>query len=205
METETENEPGTFVFQIMQGDIALLDIREGIIVNPSNTGLILNRSVSDSIARHAGPEFQQKMHTKRSQLPQNRLELGRVIETEPGLLHAKYVLHVSIIGKKAVDRNLITNSIINCFDRAERLGANAIAFPPLGVGVGKFPFEEFLDIFYTIVLEELPRSESLLTVVLCLDEAEFVLATKHVEENREKVPRNVKIEFSQSSWTGTGI
>ncbi len=202
---ETENEPGTFVFQIMQGDIALLDIRDGIIVNPSNTGLILNRSVSDSIARHAGPDFQQKMHTKRSQLPQNRLELGRVIETEPGLLHAKYVLHVSIIGKNAVDKKLIMNSLINCFDRAERLEATAIAFPPLGVGVGKFPFDEFLSIFYTIVLEELPRSESLLTVVLCLDENEFAQATKHVEENKDQVPPNVTIEFSKTAWTGAGI
>src|SRR5690606_24010918 len=109
-------------FTITYGDISLLQLREGAIVNPSNTGLILGSGVSELIARRAGPDFQQKLHTARTRIPGNRLDMGRALDTEPGGLSVKRLIHVSIIGKKKVDRRLITNSILNVYDLAEELG-----------------------------------------------------------------------------------
>ena len=197
-------EDKSFVFTITHGDISLLQLREGAIVNPSNTGLILSRGVSESIARRAGPDFQQKLHTARSRLYQNRLDMGRCIDTEPGALQAKRVIHASIIGKKPVDRNLITNAILNVYDLAEELELTEIAFPALGVGIGKFPIEEFVELFFTITMEELPRCEFLKHSILCLfDEEEHALATAYASEHADQVPDEVTVEITQSNmWTG---
>lgn len=191
-------------FTITYGDISLLQLRDGAIVNPSNTGLILGSGVSEAIARRAGPDFQQKLHTTRSRLPGNRLDPGRAIDTESGGLSSKRLIHVSIVGKKKVDKRLITNSIINVYDLAEEIGITQIAFPALGVGLGKFPVEQFVELFFQITCEELPRSETLEHVILCLfDEAEFEVARAYAEAHQDEVPPSITMEVKASSgWTG---
>ena len=203
-EESEEAEPIPRLFTVTHGDISLLQMREGAIVNPSNTGLILGSGVSESIARRAGPDFQQKLHTARSRLYGNRLEPSRALATEPGGLVARNIIHVSIIGKKKVDTKLITNAILNVYDLAEEMGLQEIAFPALGVGLGKFPLEEFIELFFKITIEELPRSESLVHVVLCLyDEAEFSVGNDYIEANRDKVPEIITLDISRNtSWTG---
>lgn len=199
-----EQEPRRFT--ITHGDISLLQMQDGAIVNPSNTGLILGSGVSESIARRAGPDFQQKLHTARSALYKNRLDVGRTMDTEPGAIQAERIIHVSIIGRKTVDRNLITNSILNVYDLAEEIEMKSIAFPALGVGLGKFPLEEFIELFFQITVEELPRSETLEHVILCLfDEGEFDVATEYVQEHADSVPDSVILEISHNTmWTGFG-
>lgn len=199
-----EQEPRRFT--VTHGDISLLQMPEGAIVNPSNTGLILGSGVSESIARRAGPDFQQKLHTARSGLYKNRLDTGRAMDTEPGAIQAKRLIHVSIIGKKKVDRRLITNAILNVYDLAEDIGLKSIAFPALGVGLGKFPLEEFIELFFQITTEELPRSETLEHVILCMfDETEFETATNYVQEHADDVPDTIIMEISHNTmWTGFG-
>ncbi len=203
-EVEEEEEPRRFT--ITHGDISLLQMQDGAIVNPSNTGLILGSGVSEAIARRAGPDFQQKLHTARSRLYKNRLDIGRALDTEPGAIQAKRLIHVSIIGKKKVDRRLITNAILNVYDLAEDIEIKSIAFPALGVGLGKFPLDEFIELFFQITIEELPRSETLEHVILCLfDETEFETATQYVQEHADAVPDNIILEISRNTmWTGLG-
>lgn len=205
-EMEEEEEVIPRLFSITHGDISLLQMKEGAIVNPSNTGLILGSGVSESIARRAGPDFQQKLHTARTALYANRLDPGRVLDTEPGGLSVKRLLHVSIIGRKKVDRKLITNAILNVYDRAEELELNSLAFPALGVGLGKFPLEEFVELFFQITLEELPRSETLKHVILCLfDENEFDVATAYAEDHSDSIPETITVEITRNTmWTGLG-
>lgn len=204
LDTEFEVKQFPRLFTITHGDISLLQMREGAIVNPSNTGMILGSGVSESIARRAGPDFQQKLHMARSGLYGNRLELGRAIDTEPGGIAAKRVIHVSLIGKKKVDRKLIANAILNVYDLAEEIGMREIAFPALGVGLGKFPLSDFVELFFKITREELPRSETLEHVVLCLfDESEFDVAAQYAEAHRSTVPDIVTLEVSRNtSWAG---
>lgn len=190
-------------FTITHGDITLLQLRDGAIVNPSNTGLILNSGVSEQIARRAGPMFQQQLHTARSTLHQNRLDLGRAMETDAGQLNTEYLIHVSIVGRKKADRALITDAILNVYDLAERLALPVIAFPALGVGVAKFPLDEFLELFWQITLEELPRSESLEHVILCLyDENEFNQARALADKRSDEIPETIELEIAEGSmWT----
>ncbi len=203
-ELEEESEPIPRLFTVTHGDISLLQLREGAIVNPSNTGLILGSGVSESIARRAGPDFQQKLHMARSGLYGNRLDPSKAIATEPGGLTAKRLIHVSIIGKKRVDTKLITNAILNVYDLAEEIGMTQLAFPALGVGLGKFPLEEFVELFFKITIQELPRSESVEHVVLCLyDEAEFAVAHDYIEAHESEVPEIITLELTRSTnWAG---
>lgn len=201
---DEESEQIPRLFTVMQGDISLLQMRDGGLVNPSNTGLILGSGVSESIARRAGPDFQQKLHMARSGLYGNRLDPGKVLDTEPGGLSVKRVIHVSLIGKKKVDRKLITTALLNTYDRAEELGLKALAFPPLGVGLGKFPLAEFVELFFQITTEELPRSESVEHVVFCLsDEADFRVASEYIEAHRAEVPEIITLEIGRATnWAG---
>lgn len=200
-EEELEERPRRFT--ITHGDITLLQLREGAMVNPSNTGLILGSGVSESIARRAGPQFQQKLHMARSSLYKNKLDLGQAMDTEAGQLPCKRLIHVSIIGKKKVDKRLITTAILNVYDLAEEIGIDEIAFPALGVGVGKFPIEDFVELFFTITMEELPRSESIEHVVLCLfDEHEFDIARAYYEEHKDEIPEIVTVDIVENTMWG---
>lgn len=191
-------------FTITFGDISLLQLRDGAIVNPSNTGLILGSGVSELIARRAGPFFQQQLHTIRTGLPGNRLEPGQVVVTDSGQLPSKNIIHISLIGKKKVDRKLITNALLTIYDTADSIEVSELAFPALGVGVAKFPIEDFISLFWKITLEELPRCESVRHVVLCLyNEQEFEVVRNYVEKHKSEVPESVQLEVkAATSWSG---
>lgn len=190
---------------ITNGDMTLINLKEGAMVNPSNTGLILGSGVSEMIARRAGPFFQQQLHTVRSGLPGNRLEPGRAVDTDPGQLACKRLIHVSLLGKKKVDRRLVSSALLSIYDLAEELEIKEIAIPPLGTGVGKFPFEEFLEIFWKITIEELPRAEHVEHVILCLqDEDEYLLADAYSKEHADDAEEElITLESTRSNmWAG---
>lgn len=192
---------------ITHGDMTLLNLREGAMVNPSNTGLILGSGVSEMIARRAGPFFQQKLHTVRSGLPGNRLEPGRAVATEGGQLACKHLIHTSLLGKKKVDKKLVTSALLAVYDLAEEMGIKEIAIPPLGTGVGKFPFEDFLEIFWTITMEELPRAEHVEHVILVLsDENEFAAAEAYAMQNADDADEElITLAYTRSNmWSGLG-
>ena len=184
---------------ITQGDITLLPLEGGAIVNPSNTGMILGSGVGEAITRRAGPFIQQTLHMKRSQLDGNRLEPGEAIETEAGQLNADWLIHVSILGAKDVDKRLISNCILNAYDLAEKLGVEVLAFPPLGVELAQFPLQDFLDLFARITVEELPRADHLKGVILCAeDEHDFEKCAEYSRQHREDLPEEIELEISQS-------
>ena len=193
LEYEEEEEviqPGRLV--ITYGDITLMPVREGAIVNPSNTGMILNAGVGLQIARRAGPFIQQTLHMARSGLRQGRLDPGQAIDTEPGQLPCKRLIHVAIVGARRINNKLISRSILNVIDHADELELPRIAMPPIGVETARFNLEEFLDLFWRITSEELPRMNHLHEIVLVApDEESFerirAFAAEHVDELHESI------------------
>lgn len=181
---------------ITQGDITLLPLEGGGIVNPSNTGMILNRGVSQQISRRAGPFIQQTLHMKRSRLRNNRLEPGQAIDTEAGQLPVKTLIHVSILGAKRINKRLISNCILNAYDLAEDLELDSLAFPALGTETAGFPIDDFLDLFWRITNEELPRSEHLQHVVLCISEQdEFERTCDFLEERLDELSDEIHVDI----------
>jgi O-acetyl-ADP-ribose deacetylase (regulator of RNase III) len=181
---------------ITQGDITLLPLSDGAIVNPSNTGMILNRGVSSQIVRRAGPFIQQTLHMRRSGLHKNRLEPGEAIETEAGQLPVKTLIHVSILGAKKIDERLISNCILNAYDLVEDLELTAVAFPAVGVESANFPMEKFLDLFFRITNEEVPHSETIRDVLLCLDDQQhFEMTQDYLEENFDMLDERIEVNI----------
>lgn len=184
---------------VTQGDITLLPLENGALINPSNTGMILGSGVGEAITRRAGPFIQQTLHMKRSQLDENRLDPGEAVETEAGQLSAKYLIHVSILGAQDVDKRLISNCILNAYDLAEELEVGVVAFPPLGVELAQFPLEDFLDLFARITVEELPRADHLENVILCSDDDhDFEAIAEYCETHRTDLPELIELEISES-------
>jgi O-acetyl-ADP-ribose deacetylase (regulator of RNase III) len=184
------------ILTITQGDITILPLENGAIVNPSNTGMILGRGVSAQITRRAGPFIQQALHMKRSRLRNNRLEPGHTVATEAGQLPVKYLIHASILGAKKVNKRLISNCILSSYDLAEELELNTLAFPALGTVIAGFPLEKFLKLFWRITNEELPSSEHLDQVILCLSsEEDFEATADFLEANLDSISDRIELDF----------
>lgn len=184
---------------IIQGDITLLPLRQGAIVNPSNTGLILtSRGVGQQIQRRAGPFIQQTLHTERSKLRGGRIEAGQAVDTDPGQLQIRRLIHVAIVGARKINARLISRCLLSAYDLADELELEQLAIPPLGPGITRFPMDEFLDIFWKISSEELPRLEHVKEVYLCLNEQEdFELAHQYAREHAHEFPESVRLEISE--------
>jgi O-acetyl-ADP-ribose deacetylase (regulator of RNase III) len=181
---------------ITQGDITLLPLKNGAIVNPSNTGMILGRGVSSQISRRAGPFIQQTLHMKRSRLRNNRLEPGQAIATEAGQLPVKNLIHVSILGAKRINKRLISNCILNAYDLAEEMELDSLAFPALGTVIAGFGLNDFLDLFWRITNEELPQAEHLQHVLLCVgDQDDFESTADFMEENFDLLSDEINVDL----------
>lgn len=197
-----ENNEQTRRLIVTQGDITLMPLPQGALVNPSNTGMILGRGVSAAIARRGGPFIQQTLHMARSGLRNNRLEPGRAIDTEPGQLHAKRLIHVAIIGAKKINSRLISNAILNAFDLADDKGYKQVAFPAIGCGMAGFPLDKFLELFWRIMAEEYPKSSNLREVYLCMfNEEEFAAARDFAIAHQDELPKSLSLEINETGFT----
>ncbi len=182
---------------VTQGDLTMMPMRDGALINPSNTGLILtSRGLSSQIARRAGPFIQQSLHTARSRLKQGRLEPGQVLDTEPGQLQVKRLIHVAIVGGRKVNKRLISRGLLNALDLADELQLTQVGLPPMGMEVPKFEMAEFLDLFWRITVEELPQMDYLRTVVLSMETEEtFQQAKAFTLEHQDELPEEISLEI----------
>lgn len=183
---------------IIQGDITLLPLRDGAILNPSNQGLILtNRGIGQQILRRAGPFIQQTLHTERSKRRNGRLESGQVMATNAGQLQVQKLIHISVVGGRKVNKRLISRGLLNAYDMADELGMRALGVPPIGPYISKFELSEFLDVFWRITAEELPRLENVEDVFLCIDsDKDFEEVCTYVTDHQDELPDSVRLVVS---------
>lgn len=184
---------------IIQGDLTMLPLREGAIINPSNTGLILTgRGLGQQIMRRGGPYMQQTLHTERSRLKGGRLEPGQVVATEAGQLQTKYLIHISIVGGRKITKRLVSRGILNAYDLADELELPLLGLPPVGPDISKFPFEDFLEVFWRITCEEFSRLESVNTIYLCLDtDEQFEQTAAYIKEHAEELPEGLRVDIQE--------
>jgi O-acetyl-ADP-ribose deacetylase (regulator of RNase III) len=185
---------------IIQGDLTMMPLRGGAIVNPSNTGMVLtSRGINQQITRRAGPFMQQTMHTARSRLRGGRLDPGTAIATDAGQLQVEKLIHVAIVGARKINKRLIGRCLLSAYDLADELELTQVGVPPLGPGISKFPFEDFVEVFWQITAEELPRLEHVHHVVLAAQtEHEFEYLKAYAAEHGDDMEEE-EIEMSVSS------
>jgi O-acetyl-ADP-ribose deacetylase (regulator of RNase III) len=146
---------------LWNGDIC--DLEVDAIVSPASPNLWMATGVAGAIKRRGGDviEF--------AAVRQGPVGVGDAIVTGAGALAARWVIHaVSLDQFRRTDAAAIDRAIRNAFARARELGAETLALPALGTGVGGFPLAEAARITVGAMRDEVARSPGLKRVTLAL-------------------------------------
>jgi len=139
---------GDTVIELTTGDITAW--KGDAIVNAANTALVMGAGVAGAIARRAGETVAREAAEKAP------IALGAVARTRAGLLPAKFVIHAAVMGAdRRTDAEVIARATRAALADAENIGLKSIAFPALGTGVGRLPYETSARAMLTAVVDYL--------------------------------------------------
>ncbi len=146
---------------LWNGDIC--DLEVDAIVSPASTSLWMATGVAGAIKRRGGDAIEF------AAVRQGPVELGDAVVTDAGSLAARWVIHaVSLDRARRTDAAAIDRAVRNAFARARELGAETLAIPALGTGVGGFPMAEGARVTVAAVRAELARSPRVTRVTFAL-------------------------------------
>jgi O-acetyl-ADP-ribose deacetylase (regulator of RNase III) len=146
---------------LWNGDIC--DLEVDAIVSPATTSLWMATGVAGAIKRRGGDAIEF------AAIRQGPVDLGEAIVTDGGSLAARWVIHaVSLDRARRTDAGAIDRAVCSAFARARELGAETLAIPALGTGVGGFPMAEAARVTVAAVRAELARSPRVTRVTFAL-------------------------------------
>ncbi len=120
---------------VVEGDITALEV--DAIANAANNALWMGAGVAGAIKRAGGEEIEREAVAK------GPIEIGDAVATRPGACSAKWVIHGAVMGQDLrTDADLVRRTTESCLRVADELGAESIALPAFGTGVGGFPVDE---------------------------------------------------------------
>ena len=160
-------------------NVKLCDLTEeesNVIVNASNTELILGAGVSGAIRRKGGNRIQDQLSSIKKQTKQ--VNEGDVYVTGAGLLSNKNLKEIfHAVGprydKKANKDAVLQMTFYNCLAIAEKNGHSSISLPPISSGIFGYPLDKVCDLFYEVlgnfILDKIRNSQNfvLKTVNFC--------------------------------------
>lgn len=169
----------TYQFKNSQIKVVFGDITQStseVIVSSDDCYLSMGGGVSGMIRKCAGEAI---FIDTRKHIP---AKLGDVIVTSAGELLCKYIFHIVTIGTKQLSLNrnsqyesnpdikrfVIENSINKCFRLLSSLDLTSIAFPAIGAGVAKIPYEEVASHMIRSIAANLERTNKSIQVELYL-------------------------------------
>ena len=121
--------------EVLDGDITALEV--DAIANAANNRLWMGGGVAGAIKRAGGEEIE------REAIQQGPIEVGDAVATGAGRLPARWVIHGAVMGQDLqTNAELIRRTTESCLRLAEKLGAESLALPAFGTGVGGFPLAE---------------------------------------------------------------
>ena len=121
--------------EVKQGDITALEV--DAIANAANNRLWMGGGVAGAIKRAGGEEIE------REAIQQGPIEVGDAVATKAGRLPARWVIHGAVMGQDLqTAADLVRRTTESCLRLADELGAESIALPAFGTGVGGFPVAE---------------------------------------------------------------
>lgn len=147
-----------------------------VIVSSDDCYLSMGGGVSGMIRKCAGRII---FNDVKKHIP---AKLGDVIVTSAGNLLSKYIFHIVTIGTKQLSLNrnsqyesnpdikryVIENSINKCFRLLSSLDLTSIAFPAIGAGSAKIPYEEVASHMIRSIATNLERTNKSIQVELYL-------------------------------------
>jgi len=120
---------------VVEGDITALEV--DAIANAANNHLWMGAGVAGAIKRAGGEEIEREAVAK------GPIEIGDAVATRAGRLRAKWVIHGAVMGQDLrTDADLVRRTTRRCLEVADEVGAESLALPAFGTGVGGFPLGE---------------------------------------------------------------
>jgi O-acetyl-ADP-ribose deacetylase len=118
--------------EIVEGDITALAV--DAIANAANNHLWMGAGVAGAIKRAGGEEIE------REAVGKGPIDVGDAVATGAGRLQARWVIHAAVMGQDLVtSADLIRRATRRTLEVADELGAESVALPAFGTGVGGFP------------------------------------------------------------------
>jgi O-acetyl-ADP-ribose deacetylase len=137
--------------EVVDGDIAALEV--DAIANAANNHLWMGSGVAGAI-KHAGGE-----DIEREAVAQGPIDVGDAVSTGAGRLPARWVIHGAVMGQDLrTNAELVRRTTESCLRVADDLGAETLALPAFGTGVGGFPLDECARIMVDAVRAYEPYS-----------------------------------------------
>jgi O-acetyl-ADP-ribose deacetylase (regulator of RNase III) len=136
---------------VVEGDIAALEV--DAIANAANDALWMGAGVAGALKRAGGEQIE------REAVAQGPIPVGEAIATSGGRLQARWVIHGAVMGQDLrTSGELVDRTTRSVLDVAEELGAQSLALPAFGTGVGGFPLEDCARVMVRAVREHDPRT-----------------------------------------------
>ena len=121
--------------EVVEGDITRLEV--DAIANAANDRLWMGAGVAGAIKRAGGEEIEREAVAK------GPIPVGEAVETGAGRLPARWVIHGAVMGQDLrTNADLVRRTTESCLRVADELGAESLALPAFGTGVGGFPLDE---------------------------------------------------------------
>jgi O-acetyl-ADP-ribose deacetylase len=137
--------------EVVEGDITALEV--DAIANAANNHLWMGAGVAGAIKRAGGEEIE------REAVQLGPIEVGGAVATSAGRLPARWVVHGAVMGQDLqTNADLVRRTTESCLQVADELGAESLALPAFGTGVGGFPLEECARIMVDAARSHEPRS-----------------------------------------------
>jgi O-acetyl-ADP-ribose deacetylase (regulator of RNase III) len=137
--------------EVIEGDITALEV--DAIANAANNHLWMGAGVAGAIKRAGGEEIE------REAVARGPIAVGDAVATGAGRLKAKHVIHGAVMGQDLkTDADLIERTTRRCLEVADDLGAESLALPAFGTGVGGFPLDECASLMVRVVRDFEPES-----------------------------------------------
>jgi O-acetyl-ADP-ribose deacetylase (regulator of RNase III) len=121
--------------EVVEGDIAAIAV--DAVANAANNHLWMGAGVAGAIKRAGGEEIEQEA------MAQGPIAVGDAVATGAGRLPARWVIHAAVMGQDlATSGDAIRRATRRTLELADQLGAESLALPAFGTGVGGFPLDE---------------------------------------------------------------
>ena len=139
--------------EVVEGDITALEV--DAIANAANDRLWMGGGVAGAIKRAGGTEIENEA-TAKGPIPLG--DGGRDGRRAPA---DRYVIHGAVMGQDLqTNADLVAQTTRSCLALADELGAESLALPAFGTGVGGFPLEEAAEIMVPRRADTSPRRSS---------------------------------------------
>jgi O-acetyl-ADP-ribose deacetylase (regulator of RNase III) len=153
--------------EVVEGDIAQLEV--DAVANAANDHLWMGAGVAGALKRAGGDEIEREAVSK------GPIERGDAIATGAGRLPANHVIHAAVMGQDLrTDADLIRRATRRTLEVADELGAESLALPAFGTGVGGFGLEDCAALMVEVVRGYEPRTLTRVVFAVYGAEAERV-------------------------------